>query len=174
MFNNKTQRAVLTAIALASIVFIMVSQGPAEDNDSPTVQLASAAQAADTDSDASPAYAYSAPADLGASCPITKDEFKDWFLDHEITKDGIVTPADSLKRLKTSCDFYAWSWRMFLWLMSNPNDGLVFNTAPFFDLNEDNELVSGAPKKHHVRGGKREGTDRTGRSGTWRIDVSGR
>jgi hypothetical protein len=115
------------------------------------------AQAADADSDASPAYAYSAPADLGASCPITKDEFKDWFLDHEITKDGIVTPADSLKKLKTSCDFYAWSWRMFLWLMSNSNDGLVFNTAPFFDLNEDNELVSGGPKKHHVRGGKREG-----------------
>lgn len=103
-----------------------------------------------------------------ATCTVTSDEFAKWFQSGKVTKDGLVTAADSLKSLENDCDFYQWSWRMFLWQTSQTESGLVFNTAPFFDLNENNELVSnegGSKFKRRLRGGKSEQTDRTGQAG---------
>lgn len=103
-----------------------------------------------------------------ASCTVPQADFEKWFKGGAITKDGLVTPADSLQSLDTLCAFYQWSWRMFLWQVSETPDGLVFNTSPFYDLNDSNELVSnggGKSRKMYVRGGKQEEVGRTGQAG---------
>jgi len=60
-----------------------------------------------------------------------------WFIQNPITANGVVKPADSLFFSDaTNCNFYKWSWQMFLWLTTNTGtDGdLVLNTNPFFDF----------------------------------------
>ena len=102
------------------------------------------------------------------SCTIDAAEFASWFQKGKVTRDGIVTAADSLQSLDTLCDFYAWSWRMFLWQTSENSGGYVFNTAPFFDLTGDNELVSnesGYSGKKFIRGGKLDEVGRVGQAG---------
>ncbi len=104
-----------------------------------------------------------------ATCTVSPDDFAKWFASGTVTKDGTVNAANSLDTLGTNCDFYKWSWQMFLWQMSRTENGLVFNTAPFYDLNDQNELVSndGAStrKTFLLRGGKREDVGRTGQAG---------
>ncbi|MFT4586889.1 MAG: hypothetical protein ACI9VS_000240 [Candidatus Binatia bacterium] len=108
------------------------------------------------------------PLPVQPSCTVDSAEFASWFQRGRVTKDGIVTAADSLQSFDTLCDFYAWSWRMFLWQTSENSGGYVFNTAPFFDLNDKNELVSnssGYSGRKFVRGGKLEDMSRTGQAG---------
>lgn len=102
------------------------------------------------------------------SCTVPTADFAKWFKDGSVTKDGLVTPADSLQPFANLCDFYVWSWRMFLWQTSRTPGGLVFNSSPFFDLNDNNELVSlqsGGRLKLALRGGKFEQADRNGQAG---------
>lgn len=66
-----------------------------------------------------------------------------WFVQNPVAANGMVHPADSLFfNDATNCNFYKWSWQMFLWLTTNTGtDGdLVLNTNPFFDY----DLSSGA------------------------------
>lgn len=80
-----------------------------------------------------------------------------WFVNNKITKDGVVTPADSLDSLTTDADFHNWSWRMFLWLMSKENSSLVLDSAGFFDLSLDNKLVAndgGSVNPRFIRNGQ--------------------
>lgn len=103
-----------------------------------------------------------------ATCTVDAAELAGWFQGGTITKDGLVTTANSLQKLNTACDFYKWSWRMFLWQTSRTSEGLVFNVAPFFDLNDNNQLVTNSSTGYaakRVRGGKFEKTDRTGQAG---------
>lgn len=94
------------------------------------------------------------------TCVVTNDEFASWFADGSISKNGLVKPADSLKPLDDNCDFHKWSWQMFLWITSPVDYGrLVLDSTSFFDLSENNNLVSNAPgntNKPSVRGGKIE------------------
>jgi hypothetical protein len=54
--------------------------------------------------------------DAFPSCALTPDEFKTWFNDGNVTKDGLVKPADSVAfNPITACSFYKWSEQMFLW-----------------------------------------------------------
>ena len=98
---------------------------------------------------------------LKHSCTISTDDFNKWFANGKASKNGVVTPANSLKDpFNNDCDFYLWAWRMFLWQTSPlPNNGgPVFNSAPFFDLADDNQLISTKQSRgggvKRVRGGK--------------------
>jgi hypothetical protein len=109
------------------------------------------------------------PSDEKATCPITADELKTWFASGEITANGMVNAADSLNfDDSTDCNFYKWSWQMFLWLTSptnEPGNPIVFDSNPFFDVQVDGrgrKLVS--EKDINVRGGKQDvpGTGQAG------------
>jgi hypothetical protein len=79
------------------------------------------------------------PQDPKPTCTVTKAEFAKWFANGMIQKDGLVVPADSLNFTPSSiCDFYKWSWQMFLWANSpqHPYGGssLVFDSPVFYDV----------------------------------------
>ena len=150
MFKHK-KHTVLAAMGLAGVALALGCRAPTNE----TV----------------PSAPTEAGGDLNApqpSCVVDVAKFAKWFQDGKVTKDGFVTPADSLQSLDSLCDFYQWSWQMFLWQMSRSSEGFVFNTSPFFDLNDSNELVlnkSSYSGRKLVRGGKLEQMDRTGQAG---------
>lgn len=78
------------------------------------------------------------PQDAKASCTVTKAEFSKWFAGGAVTANGWVDPADSVAfpSVNTKCDFYKWSWQMFLWLNSPDKNGggLVFDSNQFYDV----------------------------------------
>ncbi len=79
------------------------------------------------------------PQDPALTCTLTPAQFAQWFTSGTVQKDGPVSPADSLNFAPTSlCDFYKWSWQMFLWVTSpQPSQGgssVVFNSPVFFDV----------------------------------------
>ncbi|GJM22640.1 MAG: hypothetical protein DHS20C15_25550 [Planctomycetota bacterium] len=116
------------------------------------------------------ARAAGVPSDVKLTCVVSPTDFASWFQSGSVSEGGFVTAADSLVAPQSACDAYTWSWRMFLWQFSENSGELVFNSPPFFDLNEQNELVSdavgtGGQKTKHVRGGKRESVDRDGQAG---------
>jgi hypothetical protein len=84
------------------------------------------------------------PADVDPkSCTVAPDDFKAWFANNAVSKDGIVLPADSLTfsspppptSLSASlCPFFTWSEQMFLWLTSPLGAGHVFETSQFFEV----------------------------------------
>lgn len=155
MSQNYKNPAICAAIALAAMVF-GVPKATAQTNAPAAPPLVPAAK--------EPAGVTAPP----PTCTVDRADFAKWFREGRVTRGGFVTPADSLQPLDTLCDFYKWSWRMFLWQTSNSSRSLVFNSPPFFDLNEKNELVSnksGAPTVKALRGGKFEETGRTGQAG---------
>jgi hypothetical protein len=74
------------------------------------------------------------PGDAGKTCIVNEDEFKRWFTDGNVKKDGEVKPAGSLSFQPASeCAFYRWSEQMFLWLTSPLSQGRYkFNSSDFF------------------------------------------
>jgi len=152
MSNNHRNQAVRPAIALAAAVMVAACDKPSADNPSPKP----------------PPPAAGDPVPVQQSCTVPMADFAKWFKDGQVTKDGLVTAADSLQSLDSLCDFYKWSWRMFLWQTSKSSGGLVFASPPFFDLTDSNDLVSGKPgtaSRKALRGGKFEQTGRTGQAG---------
>jgi hypothetical protein len=76
------------------------------------------------------------PFDAQDTYPLTETVFSNWFKDGSITKDGIVTAANSMDFTNTNnVDFYKWSYRMFLWITSEESDGTrVFDSKTFYDV----------------------------------------
>ena len=90
------------------------------------------------------------PTDANSPCDIKNWSLvADWFTpgNQSIPLNGFVNPADSLHfpahpflpNAILKCDFYAWSWQMFLWLTSPapPSYGTgshVFNSPIFYDV----------------------------------------
>jgi hypothetical protein len=100
-------------------------------------------------------YVAAVPNEPAKSCELTKSEFKSWFVKDTIVANGVVSSANSLTDpFKNNCDFYKWSWRMFLWHFSPKDDSYVYDTAPFYDLEGENLVIDG--KQTKVRGGKLE------------------
>jgi len=95
------------------------------------------------------------------TCVVSSSDFDNWFGGKDnVKKDAWVNPANSLAPLNNNCDFYAWSWQMFLWNMS-PKDGApAFDQPPFFDL-EGSKLVQNGTGTQ-VRGGKVEAVGQAG------------
>jgi hypothetical protein len=78
------------------------------------------------------------------TCQVAPDQFKSWFKNNAVEKDGVVKPADSLHFVASSeCAFYKWSAQMFLWLTSPVSPGRsVFNSDDFFAVSAP---VAGTP-----------------------------
>lgn len=81
------------------------------------------------------------PRDPKTTCAIPSQVFESWFESQGVTENGLVTPADSVgfTSTSTSCDFYRWSERMFLWLTSpvsssHGGKGFVFSSPEFFNV----------------------------------------
>jgi hypothetical protein len=75
------------------------------------------------------------PSDPKPSCTVPAADFNKWFADGKATANGAVVPANSVDFSPTSlCDFYKWSWQMFLWLNSPIAAGQVFNSDQFFEV----------------------------------------
>jgi hypothetical protein len=84
------------------------------------------------------------PTDAKATCTDLTDEgaaFATWFEGGQVTLNGVVTPADSVKFANDpNCSFYQWSERMYLWLTSPATEkyggggGRVFGSKAFFDV----------------------------------------
>jgi hypothetical protein len=87
------------------------------------------------------------PTDAFPTCTVAPDEFKTWFNDGNVTKDGLVKPADSVAFNPTAaCSFYKWSEQMFLWMTSQrpPGGGShVFSSPLFYAV----EAVGGGARK---------------------------
>ncbi|MFT5764206.1 MAG: hypothetical protein ACI8X3_001636 [Saprospiraceae bacterium] len=102
------------------------------------------------------------------SCVLTTNEFASWFSSGGVTPNGFVPSANSLGTFTDNCDFYKWSWQMFLWHFSPKANSYVYDTRPFYDL-EGQDLVfdggvgiSKRKKRLRPRGGK---VDQEGQAG---------
>lgn len=80
------------------------------------------------------------PSDVLQSCVVDASSFESWFKTNSVSKNGIVTPANSVtfKHLN-NCDFYKWSERMFLWMTSpvkqgDYSNGTVIETPAFYTV----------------------------------------
>ena len=100
----------------------------------------------------SESYVDVVPLETAQSCVLTASEFSTWFDSGSVTANGVVNSANSLGTFNNSCDFYKWSWQMFLWHFSPKDDSYVYDTEPFYDLEGQDLVVDGAQTK--VRGGK--------------------
>ena len=74
------------------------------------------------------------PSDVDKTCVVNETEFKSWFENNTVVKDGKAKPANSLEFTPNStCSFYRWSEQMFLWLTSPTAPGrYVFNSRNFY------------------------------------------
>jgi hypothetical protein len=169
MLQDNTNRIVLAALALVGVAILFGCRSQADEKNPAAKVTTTAIPDADKKSD--PVEKPNAGAATVApkqTCTVTQEDFAKWFQGGAVTKDGLVTPADSLQSLDSLCAFYQWSWRMFLWQTSRTAGELVVNSPPFFNLNDQNELVShqsGASTRMALRGGKFEETGRTGQAG---------
>lgn len=76
------------------------------------------------------------PSDVLPSCTVAGSELAGWFVSGSPSPDGAVTPADSVEfpTTNTVCDFFTWGARMFLWLTSPSDDGLVLDSTAMFNV----------------------------------------
>ena len=139
----------IAPIALWAL-FVLLFSNCSEETGSDTTTNATPETVADSKDPNAPAQ----------SCVLSESEFSSWFSEGSITPNGVVNPANSLDSMTESCDFYKWSWHMFLWHFSPKEGSYVYDTPPFHDL-EGNRLVLDG-KQTRVRGGK---LDREGQAG---------
>ncbi|WP_299256805.1 hypothetical protein [uncultured Aquimarina sp.] len=84
------------------------------------------------------------PADVLKSCVVTPTDFSSWFKSKSVSKNGIVTPANSVTFThQNNCDFYKWSEQMFLWMTSPKQEGdyksgTVIETPAFYTVSPIN------------------------------------
>lgn len=80
------------------------------------------------------------PADADPTCTVSATDLAGWFTLQEITENGPVAVPDSVNfDDSTDCNFYQWSWQMFLWLTSNAigtydPDAMVLDSPAFYDV----------------------------------------
>ena len=90
------------------------------------------------------------PFNAKATNPLTQDEFNGWFVSGKVTKNGMVSAANSMDFANTNnSDFYKWSYRMFLWITSPKNENTrVFDSQTFYDVAPANSNNKRALIKH--------------------------
>jgi hypothetical protein len=78
------------------------------------------------------------PADPQQTCTLTPAQFASWFAGGTVTPNGVVKPADSMNfpAQPALCDFYTWSWQMFLWLNSPTGSGRIFDSPLFYNVSD--------------------------------------
>lgn len=97
---------------------------------------------------------------VAQTCVLTDSEFASWFSSGSVTPNGMVNSANSLGSFDTSCDFYKWSWQMFLWHFSPKAGSYVYDSRPFYDLEGNDLLFDGIQTR--VRGGKLDSEGQAG------------
>ena len=81
------------------------------------------------------------PSDPQTSCTVPAADFNKWFAGGMVTANGLVVPANSVEFTPGSlCDFYKWSWQMFLWTNSPTPSGTVVNSDQFFQVSEFDDV----------------------------------
>jgi len=108
----------------------------------------------------SESYVDVVPFETAQSCVLTATEFDAWFDSGSVAANGVVNSANSLGSFNNNCDFYKWSWQMFLWHFSPKDGSYVYDNAPFYDLEGESLVIDGSQTK--VRGGK---LDKEGQAG---------
>jgi hypothetical protein len=96
------------------------------------------------------ANAQSVPSDVQMLTPATSSaiSFNSWFTAGAPSVDGFVSPDDSLNFSDSpNKDFYRWSYRMFLWLLSpSPSSyggsGRVFSSSEFFNVSPPDTVTA--------------------------------
>ncbi len=87
------------------------------------------------------------PDDVAPNCTVSGKKFDSWFFLNKVASNGEVIAADSLNFTPSSsnpnCDFYKWSWQMFLWSMSSDeaNNKLTFQGNGFYNVSGDKVLT---------------------------------
>lgn len=120
------------------------------------------------------------PPDPAKTCTVTNSEISMWFVNAKITRNGAVTPADSVgfPLQNTICDFYKWSAQMFLWLNSPTGKGQrVFDSAVFYDVSPDSGgkrtlIPNTAMTNFALRQAKPEEIGETGQAGGGGVLIS--
>ncbi|MBE0368496.1 hypothetical protein [Pseudoalteromonas aurantia] len=80
------------------------------------------------------------PTDAQETCTVSETTLNKWFAQGDITKGGMVWPANSLDPVfadfdgNSRCDFYKWGAQMFLWLSSPVGNAYVFDGPSFYDV----------------------------------------
>ena len=72
----------------------------------------------------------------GHSYVVTSQEFNGWFSSGKVSKDGLVSPANSINfpTNNTNNDFNKWSQQMFLWITSPKDNTIVLETPEFYTV----------------------------------------
>ncbi|NMH66594.1 hypothetical protein [Shewanella salipaludis] len=109
------------------------------------------------------------PANVTHSCYIAKSELETWSGGKALRPDSVFTPADSVTfDDATVCNFYKWSWQMFLWLTSADSrygaaEDLVFDGQLFFDVDANSgKIFAQDSDVGLLRGGKSVSTEQAG------------
>lgn len=131
------------------------------------LSVAASASAATTHANGADSPLFPSNPAADASCV---SDISSWFVTNPIQANAPTLPANSLTFSDdTNCDFYAWSWQMFLWLATptGKDGGLVLNSDPFFDFDlETGALTSDA--QLHLRSEKPDSTEQaTGNALVW-------
>lgn len=94
------------------------------------------------------------PVPPAPTCVVPPDEFKAWF-GGKVTKNGFVAVPDSVgfPASPNACDFYKWSWQMFLWALSPDHKygsgARVIDSPTFYDVSAAT-TVNGQPQRSFV------------------------
>lgn len=143
----KTTTNLLTAIVCGLVITSSISCGSSEENHEEIPVDESTNKVVEV-----------IPTDVYDYCPIESKDFDSWFESGSVTKDGLVTPANSFAfpSDNTNCDFYKWSERMFLWVTSPTPEGVsVFDTKTFYDVSPEDAdgnrtLISHVPGEYRT------------------------
>jgi hypothetical protein len=111
------------------------------------------------------AMAYDAkPVDVYPTCIITNEEFNQWKDTTGTYQGDAFNAADSLQfDDETACNFYKWSWQMFLWLTTKETAGKhVFDGKLFFDVDASTGEVFTDRDTQSVRTEKFASTEQAG------------
>jgi len=82
------------------------------------------------------------PQNVYASCSLSADTFKTWFVGGQVTQGGLVTPANSVGLVhNVNCQFYQWAERMFLWVTSPDAGKIVLQSSGFYSVSPSDSLT---------------------------------
>ena len=128
-----------------------------------TLTAVAVATALMSQSDVSHADAF-VPADVKQTCPIDSSMLKSWSSNGQLSANTVFNAADSVNfDDSTACNFYRWSWQMFLWLTSQPSGGdFVFDGDMFFDVNASTGEVFENNDSAQLRANKYDSTEQAG------------
>ena len=125
------------------------------------------------------------PSNAEPTCEVPKDILGGWFHDGELSKGGVVKPADALEEIfhpsqdNTLCDFYKWGAQMFLWLASPQGNSFVFDGPDFYDVKRSEQglilqanTLTALNNSFNTRALKEDPIDSTGQAGGGGVLIS--